>query len=124
VATVDDYAVAYGLAAEVLAETLSDLRKPLRDAYGRICELSQADEGSISRRQIREALSLPDSTVRHWLSELVELEYLEVEASKGGAGKGTRYRLTARGPREQLVLGLLSPKELRAKIRNAGGGGA
>ena len=117
VATVADYAVAYGLAGEVLAETLADLRKPLREAYERIRELCQQAEGPISRRQIREALALPDTTIRHWLNELVELEYLEVEASKGGAGRGTRYHLTGRGPCEQLVLGLLSPEELAQKLR-------
>jgi predicted ArsR family transcriptional regulator len=67
----------------------------------------------VSRREIREALAMPDSTVRGWLSDLVELEYLEQEPSKGGAGKAARYRLTARGPRQDLVLGLLTPDELR-----------
>ena len=36
VGSLDDYATAYGLAAEVLTETLADLRKPFRDAYRRI----------------------------------------------------------------------------------------
>jgi DNA primase catalytic core len=112
VATLSDYATAYGLAGEVLRDTLTDLRKPLRDAYARIQSLSLKREGSVSRREIREALAMPDSTVRGWLSELVELEYLEAEASRGGAGKATRYRLTDRGPRTDLVLGLLSPDEL------------
>jgi len=93
-------------------DTLTDLRKPLREAYARIQSLSHAGEGSVSRREIREALNLPDSTVRGWLDELVALEYLEAEASRGGAGKATRYRLTDRGPRGELVLGLLSPEEL------------
>jgi predicted ArsR family transcriptional regulator len=70
----------------------------------------------VSRRDIREAVSVPDTTVRHWLQELVELEYLEAEASKGGAGKPTRYRLTERAPREELVLGLLTPEELERKL--------
>jgi DNA primase catalytic core len=112
VATLSDYAIAYGLAGEVLRDTLTDLRKPLRDAYARIQGLSLKSAGSVSRREIREALAMPDSTVRGWLSELVELEYLEAEASRGGAGKATRYRLTDRGPRTDLVLGLLSPEEL------------
>jgi DNA primase catalytic core len=116
VASVADYAVAYELAAQVLADTLTDLKKPLREAYQRIRELSRKGEGSVSRREIREALSVPDTTVRHWLQELVELEYLEAEASKGGAGKATRYRLTDRGPREELVLGLLAPNELEQKL--------
>jgi DNA primase catalytic core len=55
VATAADYAVAYPLAAEVLAETLSDLRKPLREALERVRGLSLKGDGSVSRREIREA---------------------------------------------------------------------
>jgi DNA primase catalytic core len=114
VASVDDYAVAYELAGEVLADTFSDLRKPLREAYERIRELFREEGGPVSRRYLRERLSVPDSTARRWLSELVELEYLEVvEMGRRGAGKATRYRLSERGPKEELMLGLVSPSELR-----------
>ena len=113
VASLADYAVAYDLAGELLRDTLSDLKRPLRDAYTRIQSLSLKGDGTVTRREIREALAMPDSTVRGWLSELVELEYLEAEASRGGAGKITRYRLTDRGPRAKLTLGLLAPEELR-----------
>jgi DNA primase catalytic core len=113
-ASIDDYTVAYELAGEVLADTFSDLRKPLREAYERIRELFREEQGSVSRRDLRERLSVPDSTVRRWLSELVELEYLEVvEMGRRGAGKATRYRLSERGPKEELMLGLVSPEELR-----------
>ena len=57
VASVEDYEVAYALAASVLAETLSDVRKPLREAYERIRELSLKGDGTVSRREIREALA-------------------------------------------------------------------
>ena len=63
-AAVADYAVAYGLAGAVLAETLSDVKKPLREAYERIRGLCSEGDGTISRREIREALAVPDSTVR------------------------------------------------------------
>ena len=113
-ASVADYATAYALAGEVLTETLGDLRKPLREALSRIQAMAAA-EGGVSRREIREALALPDSTVRGWLAELVELEYLEVESSKGGKGNKALYRVAGRGPRPNLILGLLSPDELTAK---------
>ena len=117
VASLADYAVAYRLAAQVLQETLADLRKPLQEAYELIRGLSLEGDGTISRREIREAVAAPDSTVRRWLSELVELEYLgQVEASKGGAGKTTRYRLLEREPKQDLALGLLTPAELRARL--------
>ena len=54
--------------------------------------------------------------MRRWLAELVELEYLELEASKGGQGKSARYRLSERAPHQDLVLGLLAPDELRARL--------
>ena len=114
VASIADYAVAYALAGEVLAETLGDLRKPLREALSRIQAMATAEAG-VSRRDIREALGLPDSTVRRWLAELVELEYLEVEAGKGGAGNKSRYRAADRDARQPVVLGLLTPEELAQK---------
>jgi DNA primase len=114
VAGIEDYAVACSLAAAVLAETLTDLKKPLRDAYMRIRELA-AMSGEVSRREIREALEMPDSTVRGWLSELVELEYL-MPADGGGKGRTVRYAMSEKGPREAAALGLLSSEELRRKV--------
>jgi 5S rRNA maturation endonuclease (ribonuclease M5) len=115
-ADVSDYEVAYGLAGQVLAETLTDVKKPLREAYVRLRGLSLNGDG-ITRREIREALAVPDSTARRWLSELCELEYLvQVEASKGGAGKQTRYKLAEREPKEDLALGLLTPEALAARL--------
>jgi DNA primase len=110
VASQVDYAVAYALAGEVLADTLSDLKKPLREAYTRIRELSMKS-GSVTRSEVRDALALPDSTVRRWLTDLVELEYLEAEPTK--QGKAARYVLSGRAPKQDLVLGLLSPEQLR-----------
>jgi DNA primase/DNA-binding transcriptional ArsR family regulator len=115
VAALADYEAAYALACEVLRETLTDVKRPLREALQSIQGLAR--EGSITRREIREALGVPDSTVRRWLAELVELEYLGVaEEGRQGAGKMTRYRLVERGPRTDAVLGLLSPEALRAAL--------
>jgi DNA primase len=117
VASLADYETAYALAGEVLKETLSDVKKPLREALQRIRALAGEAEGPLTRREIREALGVPDSTVRRWLADLVELEYLTAsEGGKGGAGKTTRYQLVAREPKKDLVLGLLSPTELGARL--------
>lgn len=118
VASTADYGVAYALAGEVLAETLSDLRKPLREALERVRGLSTKGDGTVSRREIREALSVPDSTVRRWLADLVELEYLvQVEAGgKGGAGRTSRYRLEPLETHRNIPLGLLSPEDLAAQL--------
>jgi DNA-binding transcriptional ArsR family regulator len=115
-ADISDYEIAFNLAAQVLTDTFADLKRPLREAYGRIQRLAEQREGTVSRREIREALGLADSTVRGWLSELVELEYLK-PVDGGGRGKAVRYSLTERGPRQDLVLGLLKPEELREGLR-------
>jgi hypothetical protein len=117
VATLDDYALAYALAGQVLQETLSDVRKPLRDAFERIRDLSLKSEGTVSRRDIREALAVPDSTVRRWLTDLVELEYVSViDPSKAGQGRMARYRVLEHEPRPTELAGLLSPDELRRRM--------
>jgi predicted ArsR family transcriptional regulator len=108
--------VAYNLAASVLSETLADRRKPLRDAYARIRDLCGDTDRVVSRREIREALAVPDSTVRGWLQQLVDLDYLEMEASRGDQGKSARYRLTDTAPRPNLVVGLLTPEALAAQL--------
>ncbi len=116
VASVDDYKVAYELSRHVLSETLSDVKKPLREAYERIRGLSSQGEPTLTRRQIRDALAVPDSTVRRWLSELVELEYLAVvERGRAGAGRVTHYRIVDREP-QAAAIALLSPSELQQRL--------
>lgn len=118
VAEVADYAVAYDLAAAVLSETLADLRPSLRAAYDQVRGLCAAGDGSVSRRTIREALAVPDTTVRGWLQQLVDLEYLAlVDAGQKGAGKVARYRLIDHTPGEARRVGLLTPEALRAQLR-------
>src|SRR3990172_6997699 len=46
VASLADYAAAYALAAEVLRETLTDVKKPLREAYRRIQTLAEGKAGT------------------------------------------------------------------------------
>lgn len=115
-ATLADYEAAYALAGELLTDTLSDLKTPLRRALERIRSLAEQG-GTISRREIREQLAEPDSTVRRWLADLVELEYLAVvESSKGGPGRATRYKLVEQSAERHAAIGLLTPDELAAKL--------
>jgi DNA primase catalytic core len=119
VASADDYAVAYRLSREVLSETLSDVRKPLREAYERIKAVSVKAGGPLSRRDIREALNVPDSTVRRWLSELVEYEHLVVlQPERARQGRAVRYQLHEQEPKLSELQGLLSPDELRSVLGN------
>jgi 5S rRNA maturation endonuclease (ribonuclease M5) len=119
VASLADYEAAYALAGEVLRETLTDVKRALREAYQRIRGLAQERGGSVSRREIREALRVPDSTVRRWLQDLVDYEYLalvQTDGERGGQGKAVRYRLLDREPQESDVAGLLAPAELRLRL--------
>jgi hypothetical protein len=119
VAALADYETAYALAGEVLRETLTDVKKPLREAYRRVQTLVEANGGTVSRREIREALRAPDSTVRRWLQDLVDFEYLAIvqsDGEKSGQGKTVRYRLLDREPEENELGGLLSPRELGALL--------
>jgi DNA primase len=117
VAALADYAAAYALAAHVLAETLTDVKKPLREAFARIRAFSAEAGGTVSRREVREALQAPDSTVRRWLSELVQLEYLTVaEAGRQGQGKTTRYVVTEQATAAAKLEGLLTPEDLRQRL--------
>jgi DNA primase len=113
VATRADYQVAYDLAAEVLADTLAELKKPLRAVLEAVTTLAVHAGEPVTRRAVREQLQCPDSSLRTWLTELVSLEYLEVDCA--GVGKTARYRVTARPSSERLVLGLLTPDELEAR---------
>jgi hypothetical protein len=110
VATRADYQVAYDLAAEVLADTLAELKKPLRAVLEAVTTLAATSGEPVTRRAVRESLQCPDSSLRNWLSELVSLEYLEVDCP--GVGKTARYRVGDRPTSERLVLGLLTPDEL------------
>ena len=68
----------------------------------------------MTRRQIREALRLPDTTVRRWLKELVELEYLAVvDAGAQGQGKTSRYAVVEGTiNKDTAIPGLLTPEQL------------
>jgi 5S rRNA maturation endonuclease (ribonuclease M5) len=118
VASLADYATAYALAGELLADTLSHLKAPLTRALTRIEGLCHERNGTFSRREVREALNEPDSTVRRWLAELCDLEYLAVVETGGkGAGKAARYRVLERQGGRDVRLGLLTPDELVRRLR-------
>lgn len=113
-ATIEDYTRAYTLAAEVLGQTLSDIKRPAQELYVAVRELT-AKKGDVTRREIREATGLPDHRVSALLNELVQLEYLEVVV--GSQGRTFRYRLTAtKADMPHTLAGLTTPDELRAKL--------
>ncbi len=123
-ATLDDYAMAYELAAELLYETLAELKRPLRAFFSAVRELAR-EEGTkrgvkascvpLLTRQIRDRTRLEQHTVRRYLAELVELEYLAI--TRGVNGAAYAYRLVDLPEKEGgRIPGLLLPEELAAKL--------
>jgi DNA primase len=115
-ATIDDYKRAFSLAAELLGQTLSDLKRPAADLLSAIQALiASKPDGAATRREIREATGLQDHRVVALLADLVALEYLEILS--GSQGKTFRYRLavssTRTADRAASLPGLTTPEELR-----------
>jgi hypothetical protein len=122
-ATVEDYAIAYALAAHVLGLGLDELKKPARELLtvieGKVTELAQAKgitPGTLrfTQREVRGWSGLPQHQVKIALHELVELEYVEVERSTRGSRH--LYCLTAEAKGQTTVVGLLSPVELFNRV--------
>ena len=119
VASLADYAMAYALAAEVLSDTLTDLKKPLRAFLSSLQGLGakKADSGEepvFTRRDARLATALPDHTVKRWLTDLEELEYVAAQTS--GKGRTAVYRLAGAAEAERVIAGLLAPQELSERL--------
>jgi len=127
VATIEDYAIAYSLAADALGFSLEDLRKPVRDLLSvievQVQQLAvqrgtQPALVSFTRREVREWSGLPNHQVKRGMSELEELEYVEVQ--RRGRGSRFAYQLVVDQERQRKPLaGLLSPAELFNRINAA-----
>src|SRR5262249_27861195 len=116
-----DYETARNLAAEILPETLSDLKKPVSDLKETIerylneqakAQRISVTEITFTRRAIREESGLPNYRIKELFKELEELEYLEVEKSRRGGS--FIYRLVSGKPLESIA-GLLSTEQLKKK---------
>jgi hypothetical protein len=117
-----DYQIACSLAAEILPETLSDLKKPVSDLLCSIEKLVDAKaakqklsryEVTFTRREMREETGLQNQRIKDLFRELEELEYVEVE--KAPRGGSYLYRLVA-GKTAGRPSGLLTPAQLKKKL--------
>jgi DNA primase catalytic core len=123
-ATLDDYAAAYALSKELLADTFQDLSRAARELYDGIRSHveSASKEKAVdprqvvfTRREIREETRLPNYRIKALFRELEELEYLTV--TRGARGATSAYQLVEGAESERArVLGLLSPEELGRKL--------
>jgi hypothetical protein len=126
-ATLEDVALANGLAHRFLGNSLADLSVPARDLFSLIQGHLQGKaptngEGSptFSRRELREAIHWSDTRLRVHLQELVDLEF--VGKVSGRIGMVYRYQLlaqTADGP-GRFLPGLKSVEQLRNDASLAG----
>jgi len=121
-ANLDDYAAAHDLAHVVFAQAGSDVPKPSADFLARVeawaiaaaaAGEQQLEEFWFTRREVREAVRLPDHVVKRLMREIEELEYVEVRrALKGGS---FRYRLLPQKKAAPVLDGLTAPDVLREK---------
>jgi DNA primase catalytic core len=126
-ASLEDYALAYDLAHQVFADGASDLPKPARDflaqVEGVVEQAAKQAKATVAefwftRRQVREALRLPDHLAKRHMREIEELEYVQVQrAPQGGS---FRYRLLPDKKTPAVLDGLLAPAALAAKVGQVG----
>jgi DNA primase len=126
-ATLEDVALANGLAHRFLGNSLADLSAPARDLFSLIQEHLQGraptngeSSPTFSRRELREAIHWSDTRLRVHLHELVDLEF--VGKVSGRIGTVYRYQLLGQagdGP-GRFLPGLKSVEQLRNDASLAG----
>jgi DNA primase len=118
-ADIHDYELAYALAADVLTSTLHELSRGARDLWNWIREWQRQEHGQaqrevqFTRRDLRQGSQMEDHQLRDAITELVEMEYLEV--ASGSNGRAYHYRLCVLSE-EEAPSGLLSPAELERRL--------
>lgn len=109
--TIDDYAIAYSLAKDMLGETFRELKKPQRELLNSIEQLSGSTD-LITRREVRRQTGMQDYQLRKLIDDLVNLEYLNVV--EGRQGQRYQYKLSSRSiDSEKVFIGLTTPDELK-----------
>ena len=115
-ATLEDYALAYELAKDVLRDCLNELSPSARELF----EVAKQFEKEFTRRELREACGWPQRRVLETVEELVAMEYLT--ASSGHQGKTYLYSVAAGngGANPSPVSALLHPEQLERRLADTG----
>ncbi len=124
-ANVEDYAIAHDLAHQVFAQAGSDIPKPVADFLTQM-DTAMRDAATaakqdiarftFSRRDVREAVQLPDYLVKLYMRQVEELEMIEVQ--RATRGSSFRYRLVEQRDSRATLQGLTSPAELAQKWKS------
>jgi len=124
-ATIEDYRLAYQLAAEILGSTLDELPRAARELLEEVQKfvLEEAEKSgqepsavTFTRRTIRERLLWPDYKIKEGFKILQDLEYLEIVASSFGAK--SLYRLSdAPSAKGRILPGLMTPEGLAKEMK-------
>jgi hypothetical protein len=130
-ATVEDYAIAYSLAAEVFAFGLDERHKPARDLFAiietKVRERAEARGEAVAatafmRRDVRQWSGWPNHQVKRAMQELEDLEYVEVERTRRGSR--FTYQLVEERDNVHVVMkGMVTPVELFNRVEEAHGQG-
>lgn len=124
-ASVEDYAMAYELAGLIFSQTQSDLAKPVADFLAQVetwaattakTSKSRVEDFFFSRRDVRDAVKLPDHMIKRHMRQIEDLEYVEVRrATHGGS---FRYRMLPQKKAPDVLAQLTTPQELAQKWNN------
>ena len=124
-ANVEDYAMAYDLAHQVFAQAGSDIPKPVADFLTKMDTAmreaatkakQEPAHFTFSRRDVREAVQLPDYLVKLYMRQVEELEMIEVQ--RATRGSSFRYRLVERREARATLQGLMTPDALAKKWKS------
>jgi len=122
-ATLQDYAIAYKIAADVLRNTFAELDKMAADFYAQLESMVEigakaskvpVEKYMFTRRQARTFTKLPAHVVKNLMRTLTDLEYLDVK--KAPSGSKYFYSLAEQGKEKGVLLGLSTPEELKHKL--------
>jgi hypothetical protein len=124
-ASVADYAMAYELAGLIFSQTQSDLAKPVADFLAQVeawaattakTSKSRVEDFFFSRRDVRDAVKLPDHMIKRHMRQIEDLEYVEVRrATHGGS---FRYRMLPQKKAPDVLAQLTTPQDLAEKWNN------
>ena len=121
-ASVEDYAMAYDLASRIFAQTQGDLDKPVSDFLTQIetwaataakAKNDRLEDFHFTRRDVRDAIKLPDHIIKRYMRQIEELEYVEVR--RAASGGSYRYRLLPQKKAPDVLAQLTPPQALAQK---------